>query len=190
MKNQTWSKILIICFCLAVIFILVAFDFAWSGKLEVKSDFSRFTPYFSVLKPQEYAQLNSNPILINNFPVYFDLYLPRDFGKAEIFVIYQDEFERQIILGLNTKLGWQEKRLVDLAEKQNGYKIKTADFDLADANVNYGKLRFKLSAEGFEAGQTGVYLKEIRVVLTRPPIWQENIFTNIRKYINYVEAQY
>jgi hypothetical protein len=72
----------------------------------------------------------------------------------------------------------------------NDYKIKSVDFDLADKNINQGKLRFMLSIPGLTDENKGVYLKSVRVTLTRKSLWQDNIGQNLLTYIKYVREQF
>jgi hypothetical protein len=182
-------RIIIILCVLGVIFFLIIQDLAWSGKLVVETNFLKFTPYFSVIKPQENIVMQNGANYIKAQPVYFDLYLPRDFDQAKVEVEYEDEFGYKILLGPNMKSGWDAKALTDLPSASNDYKIKSVDFDLADKNVNNGKLRFMISMPEFKDGK-GIYLKNIKVTLTRQPIWQGDIGQNLLNYFNYVRNQF
>ena len=186
-------KILIICGVVGTIIFLIAQDLAWSGVLEVKTDFLKFTPYFSVLKPQEQIVMQAGLNYVKAEPVYFDLYLPRDFSRANVQVEYKDENGYKILLGPNIKIGsprgeagWDTKLLTDLPSASNDYKIKSVDFDLLDKNINNGKLRFMISIPDLKDENKGIYLKSIEVTLTRQPLWQGNIGQNLLNYFTYV----
>jgi len=187
------SKILIICGVVGTIIFLIAQDLAWSGVLEVKTDFLKFTPYFSVLKPQEQIVMQNGVNYVKAGSVYFDLYLPRDFSRAKVEVEYKNEYGYKILLGPNIKTGsprgeagWDLKPLTDLPSAANDYKIKSVDFDLTDKNINNGKLRFMISVPELKDGNKGIYLKNIKVTLTRQPIWQGNLGQNLLNYFTYV----
>jgi hypothetical protein len=188
-------KIIIILGVVGVIVFLIAQDLAWSGRLVVNTDFLEFTTFFSVIKPQSNVELQNGLNYVKAEPVYFDLYLPRDFDQAKVEVEYKDEFGYNILAGPNIKAGsprgeagWDLKVLSDLPSASNDYKIKSVDFDLADKNINNGKLRFMISIPEFKAGN-GIYLKNIKVTLTRQPIWQ-GIGQNLLNYFTYVQNQY
>ncbi len=181
---------------LSVILFLLAMDLAWNGKLEVSTDFLKFTPYFSVLKPQDRVTM-TDINYVKAEPIYFDLYLPRNFEKATVYLEYQNEFGYKISLGPNMKTGsprgeagWDLKPLEDLPVASKDYKIKNVDFDLADKNINNGKLRFMLSVPDLKTEDEGVYLKNVRVILSRKPLWQDNIFQNLLNYFQYVKNQF
>lgn len=182
-------RIFVILGVIGVIIYLIAQDLAWIGKLEVKTDFSRFTPYFSVIKPQENVILENGVNYVKAEPVYFDLYLPRDFDQAKVEVEYKDEFGYKILFGPNLKNGWDTKALTDLPSASNDYKINSVDFDLGQANINNGKLRFMITIPEFKAGQ-GIYLKNVKVTLLRQPIWQGNLVQNLLNYFTYVQDQH
>lgn len=185
---KTLIRILIILGVLGVIAFLIAQDLAWSGQLEVKTDFLKFTPYFSVIKPQESVMMENGVNYVKAEPIYFDLYLPRDFDQARVEVEYKDEFGYKILLGPNLKKGWDSKELTDLPSPSNDYKINSVDFALADTNINNGKLRFMISIPEFKEGN-GIYIKNVKVNLTRQPIWQ-GICQNLLNYFTYVQNQF
>jgi len=178
-------RILIIIGVIGTIIFLIVQDLAWTGKLAVETDFLKFTPYFSVIKPQEQIVIQNGANYVKAHPVYFDLYLPRDFDQASVEVEYKDEFGYQILLGPNIKTGWDLKPVVDLPSASNDYKIKSVDFDLAGKNINNGKLRFEISIPELKDGK-GIYLKNIKVTLTRQPLWQGNLAQNLLNYFTYV----
>jgi hypothetical protein len=193
---KIWSRILIILGVLVVIAFLIAQDLAWSGKLEVKTDFLRFTPYFSVIKPQERVMMGNGVNYVKAEPIFFDLYLPRDFDQAKVEVEYKDEFGYKILLGPNLKngsprveAGWDSKALTDLPGASNDYKIKSVDFALADKNINGGKLRFMISIPDFKEGN-GIFIKSVKITLTRQPLWQGNLTQNLLSYFTYVKNQF
>lgn len=186
------SKILTIITVLAVLAVLAfifADDLAWSGSLEVKTDFLKFTPYFSVLKPQDRVTM-TEVNYVKAEPIYFDLYLPRNFDQAKVEIEYQNEFGYKMSLGPNIKTGWDLKSLENLPVASKDYKISSIDFDLADKNINNGKLRFMLSIPDLEDENKGVNLKNVTVTLTRQPLWQGNILQNLLSYFTYVKNQF
>ena len=172
-----------------VVLILIANDLAWQGKLEAETDFLQFSPYFSILKPQDRVVM-SDSNYIKAEPIYFDLYLPRDFAKARIDFEYEDEYGYDIFVGPNIKESWELKPLEDLPSASNDYKIKRVEFELADKNVNQGKLRFMISIPDLDNEEQGLDLRKVRVLLTRKPIWQDNIKENILTYLKYVKNQF
>ncbi|MCX6744219.1 MAG: hypothetical protein NTX82_01710 [Candidatus Parcubacteria bacterium] len=174
---------------IVVLLLLLVNDLAWAGSLQVKTDFLKFTPYFSILKPQDRVTMSEINYLKAE-PIYFDLYLPRDFDKATVKIEYKNEFGYKISLGPNIKSGWDLKPLEDLPVPSKDYKIKSTEFDLADKNINNGKLRFMLSIPDLKDENMGVYLKSISVDLTRKPIWQDNIGQNLLNYFKYVKNQF
>jgi hypothetical protein len=182
-------RIIIIIGVLGAIVFLILQSLAWTGKLVAQTDFLKFTPYFSILKPQSAVQLEKNDNYIKIAPVYFDLYLPRDFDKAQVELEFKNEFGYQILVGPNIKEGWDLKVLEDLPSSSNDYKIKSIGFDLAGKNINNGKLRFMIFVPDLKDQSKGIYLKNVKVTLTRQPLWQGNIVQNLINYLTYVKTQ-
>ncbi|MCX6740464.1 MAG: hypothetical protein NTZ49_04525 [Candidatus Parcubacteria bacterium] len=192
MKRMTISKILsiiVIVGTAAILLFVFLQDFAWLGYREIKTDFLKFTPYFSVLKPQDRIVMAKTNYLQAE-PVYFDLYLPRDFIRIKVEMKYKNEYGNKILLGPNLKNGWDLKPLNELKDSSNSYKIGMAEYDLADKNINNGKLRFMISVPEYDIGKGGIEILGIKVRLERKPIWQDNIWQNLMNYFTYVKNQY
>ncbi len=187
-KNN-WMAALMGLFCLAVLLFLLLQDIAWTGRLEIKTDFLKFTPYFTVLKPQDRVKMSVvNEILIE--PLHFDVYLPNYFDKAAVELEYKNPGKKEVLLGPSIKDGWDFKTLAEEIAKEDGFTIGKAEFDLADKNINSGKLRFTLSIPGYQPESDKIEVKGVKVVLTRKPLWRDNIVENVINYLLYVKNQF
>lgn len=192
MKKITSSKligIIAIAFCISVLLFIFLQDIAWLGYREFKTDFLKFTPYFSLLKPQDRVVMAKTNYLQAE-PVYFDLYLPRDFIRIKVEMKYKNEYGSSILLGPNLKDGWDLKPLIELKDSSNSYKIGMAEYDLSDKNINNGKLRFMISVPEYDTQKKGIEILGIKVRLERKPIWQDNSWQNLINYFTYAKDQY
>jgi len=189
--------IIIFGVCLIILFFLSQ-DFAWTGQLEFKTDFKRFTPFVSILKPQDLVEI-IDLAYVKQAPVWFDVYLPRDFDKINLEFTYKNDFNYDIEVG--PKLYEENNPLKPLENKndqtnsalqntQNGFKIKSIEFDLKEIPIRKGKLRFMISIPDLKDGNKGVWIKELKVVLQRKAIWQENLKENIFNYFNYFKNEF
>jgi len=111
-------RIFLMLFSFLLIIFLICQDLALSGKIEFQSDFKKFTSAISVLVPEERVD-SSEKNIIRQEPVYFDLYLPRDFEKA----IFQFEFDNKdaelIEVGAQTENSQWELKPLNLENLNN-----------------------------------------------------------------------
>jgi len=172
----------------AILFVfLLAQDLAWSGKLEINTDFTKFSPRISILKPQPRIILAEGNKVIGE-PIWFDVSLPRDFQKASLEIVYQDDYDYLFKIGSNTGADWDYKELTDIIADGNN-KIGKADFDMAGKNVNNGKLRFSITIPNFDVNKP-IYIKSIKMIFERQAILEEGLWQNFINYLNYARAQF
>ena len=199
--NNNFLKILRVFIILGVCLIILFFlsqDFALTGQLEFKTDFKKFTPFVSILKPQDLVEIK-DLAYVKQAPVWFDIYLPRDFEKINLEFTYRNDFNYDIEVG--PKLYEENNPLKPLGNKdsqvnsalqntQNGYKIKSIEFDLTAIPIRMGKLRFLISIPDLKDESKGIFIKELKVDLQRKAIWQENLKENIFNYFNYFKNEF
>jgi hypothetical protein len=193
MKNKLAIKLINIGFVLLVLILLILIvskDIAWNGKLTVETNFLKFTPYFSILKPQPRIDMKADYNHVREGPIYFDLYLPRDFDRAKLDLEYKNEYGYNITVGPNIKDGWDLKPLGDLADVSSDYQIKSVEYKLADKNINNGKLRFMVDIPDLKDPGKGVFIRNLKITLLREPIYQGNLWQNLSNYIKYVKNQF
>ncbi len=77
----------------------------------------------------------------------------------------------------------------DLPLSKNDFNINNISFDLHDKDFDNGKLRFIISVPGLSSSAQGVLLKNLNITLSRKPIWQEGLMTNLKKYLRYYENE-
>lgn len=113
MRNN-YLKLIRFVLIIAAIFlflVLILKDLAWTGNLQFKTNFKRFTPFISILVPEERVEI-LNLVYINQEPVYFDLYMPRDFAKVELEFAYKNFSNNIIEVGAQIgEYGWKLKPL-------------------------------------------------------------------------------
>jgi|GEM_PF-2483589 len=196
MKHMTTTiimkfiKAVIIIGSVCLVLFLILQDMAWTGRLEVQTDFKKFTPFFTILKPQD-RNIIGDVAYIKGEPAYFDLYLPRDFDKAILEIEYKNEFGYPIQIGPNVGLEWELKDLSgDLPPDENNFIIQSAKFDLEGKNINNGKLRFIISLSGLFEPEKGVYVKNLKITLLRDPLWQGSAADNLISYLKYAKNQF
>ncbi|MCX6743249.1 MAG: hypothetical protein NT116_03350 [Candidatus Parcubacteria bacterium] len=168
-------------------------DIVLSGKLEFKTDFKKFTPFISILKPQDRVVLN-DMAFIQQEPVWFDIYLPRDFEAARLDFTYKNDYNYKIEVGPkiyedNNPLQILDDRIDTLAPA-NIFKTKSLDFDLTNLPIRYGRLRFMISAPELVDKNKGIEIKELKVSLSRKSLWQEGLMSNITNYFNYFKNEF
>lgn len=185
---KLFIKIALILAVLAIFVFLFSRDLVWSGKLEIQTDFLKFTPYFSILKPQARIIMADNNEVIGE-PIWFDVSLPRDFTKATVQLEYKDDYNYEKKIGPNTGADWDYKILENLQTGENGYKISSVAFDMNGKNINNNKLRFSISIPGLIA-EKPIYIKNVKVILERQPLFEQGLYQNLSEYFNYVRSQY
>jgi hypothetical protein len=114
------------------LFYLIYLDFVPSGRLEFVYDFSKDSPVITNLFPanrlSEVNKITSQKSYwqsIKEEPVYFEVRLPQKFDRATIEVIYQNQNQPLIQLGLRTQ-----------GVEEWNYKFKPLDNKLLD-NLNW-----------------------------------------------------
>jgi hypothetical protein len=110
-KYMKIFRITIIALAFLIVIFLLAKDFALCGKLEFSTNFKKFTPFISILVPEERTAMFQN-IYINEEPVYFDVFMPRDFDIINLEFTFQNQFNSLIQLGAQVgEEGWDLKPL-------------------------------------------------------------------------------
>lgn len=180
-------KIIFILATVGLFVFLLAQDMVWSGKMEIKTDFSKFTSRLSILKPQPRIIIDEGNKVIGE-PIWFDVSLPRDFKKASLEIIYQDDYNYLIKIGPNTGADWDYKELTDIINENNS-KIGKLDFDMTGKNINKSKLRFSITIPNFNANKP-IYIKNVKMIFERSPLLNEGLWPNLVNYFNYARAQF
>lgn len=181
------SRILIISVAVVLAVFLIAQNLVWSGQLEMKTDFSKFTPYFSILKPQARIIMSEKNKVVGE-PIWFDVSLPRDFQRANLEISYKDDYGYKLKIGPNIGADWDFQEFNNIIN-EDGYKIGRVGFDLAGKNINNGKLRFEIIAPDLNASRP-IFIKEVKITFERQPLWHEGLSKNLINYFNYVKAQF
>ena len=183
-------RIIIIGGSILLVLFFIFQDLAWSGKLEAQTDFRKFTPFFTILKPQD-RNIIGDIAYIQAEPAYFDLYLPRDFDIVVLEIEYKNEFDYPIKIGPQIGTDWELKSLTgDLPASENGFTIKSVEYDLANISISNGKLRFIISLPGLLEPSQGVYVKNLKVTLLREPLLRDSIINNLVNYFKYAKNQF
>ncbi|MBN1326210.1 hypothetical protein JW977_04525 [Candidatus Falkowbacteria bacterium] len=180
-------KIIFILTAVVLFIFLLSQDLVWSGKIEIKTDFFKFSPRISILKPQPRIILEEGNKVIGE-PIWFDVSLPRDFQKASLEITYQDDNNYLIKIGPNTGADWDYKELTDIITDGNN-KIGKLDFDMTGKNINNGKLRFSLTIPNFDINKP-IYIKKVKMIFERPELLSEGLWLNLVNYFNYARSQF
>lgn len=166
---------------IALIIFLIVQDIVWTGSLEFKTDFKNYHPRITKIVPADRIEVNDEIKIIDE-PVYFDLYLPRDFEKVIFDFEYKSQYHQVLIGADGGEDKFELKLLGDSLSDQ--WQNNTVEFDFLGKNIKNGKLRYVISCPGVSA-EKPVYIKNLKVKLERPAIWQENIIDNFIKYFNF-----
>ncbi len=172
----------------AVMFFLIQ-DLALSGRLEFQTDFKKFTPFITILKPQGQIVI-SDAADIKKEPVWFDIYMPRDFDKIRLEFTYKNDYNYKIEVGPKIYEQNNPLQVLDDGSGQlKGFKAKDLEFDLKNLPITRGKLRFMITAPGLKSGEE-LKISNLKIILLRKSIWQEGIFTNLAEYFDYYENKF
>jgi len=107
-------RVSIIVFIVVLILTLLLSDFAWLGKIKFNTNFKKFTPFVSILVPQERTDINSFAY-IKQEPVYFAISLPRDFNKINFQFEYLNQGNNLIEVGMQvSESNWELKPLENM----------------------------------------------------------------------------
>ncbi|MFC1598739.1 hypothetical protein ACFL2U_01900 [Patescibacteria group bacterium] len=110
-NNTNLIRIIIIAISIVVVLFLFFNDFAWLGKVCFQTDFKKFTPFVSILVPQERTNIK-NLVNIKQEPVYFDVYLPRDFEQINLQFEYFNQDNNLLEVGMQVnENNWDLKPL-------------------------------------------------------------------------------
>jgi len=176
--QQIIKWILISLAGLLVIFLIVQ-DMALTGQLEFKTNLKDYTPRISSLGPPRRIEINKN-VIIKEEPVYFDVYLPRDFDKIILEFELQNKNPQIKIGALINDQDMELKHLDD--QPGEGFIKKSVEFDSLARFLKKGKIRFAVSVPELTKP---VEIKNLTVKMIRPNLAQENIFDNIYKYLTF-----
>ncbi|MFA5187891.1 MAG: hypothetical protein WC460_00840 [Patescibacteria group bacterium] len=192
MQNKYGKFIGIIISILAILTVLFFLfqDLAWTGRLELRTDFKKFTPFISILKPQDQVEIK-DVVKIKKEPVWFDVYMPRDFDRVRLGFTYKNDYNYKIEVGPRIYEENNPLQILDDGLKPgHGFITKSLEFDLRNLPISQGKLRFMISVPGLIDEEKGVSIKELKVELIRQPIWEGNLEENLIKYFNYYENKF
>jgi len=163
---------------LLILFLIVR-DMALNGQLEFKTNLQEYTPRISSLGPERRIEIKEN-IIVNEEPVYFDVYLPRDFDKIHLEFEYQNKNPEIKIGAMVNDQDMELKPLENFVSE--GFVINSVEFDSLANYVNNGKIRFVISIpEIIEP----VEIKGLKIKMIRSAIWQENALENIKNYLTF-----
>jgi hypothetical protein len=194
MTNNYLKIIRIVLICLAglTVIFFISKDLAWLGKLEFQTDFNKFTPFISILKPQDQVEIK-DLAYIKQEPVWFDIYMPRDFEVARLDFTYKNDYNYKIEVGPKIAEDNNPLQILDetgVSVPANTLKTKSLEFDLKSLPIRYGRLRFMITAPELKDENRGIEIKELKVSLSRKPLWQEGLINNITNYFNYYKNEF
>ncbi len=101
MNKMKLYRIILVVVAFLIVTFLVAKDLAVCGNLSFETNFKRFTPLISILVPQARV-MTYQYTYIEQEPVYFDIFMPRDFAKATLEFEYQNIDNKIIEIGVQT----------------------------------------------------------------------------------------
>lgn len=167
-KTITIINIIGIVIIIASVFYFLQKDLVLSNRLELKSDFSKKNPMFSVLFPEQRLIKNSDGFIINESPVYFDLRSPIKFDNAKITIEFQNPESTDILLSVQTDQGdwiFENYFLYKNDEKTNDFIKKDVLIDLKNAKIQNGNLKFMISVPEISKIQKKPIIKSINADL-------------------------
>ena len=110
----TWLPLLIAALLLGFV--------AWrnlspNGSLTFTSDLQSFTPFVSILTPEERTEISDEGVVVTSEPVYFDVHIPRHFDTLELDLEYINDSIPVVEIGKD--VGSQEVFAFDLQPLEN-----------------------------------------------------------------------
>ena len=100
-------------------------------------------------------------------PVYFDVYAPRQFSKAEVTVKYQLPPKLSASFGFKLKTGDYAFSLMPFNDAKGEWSEQTFQFDLKDALYKDNKLQFIVSGPGINASHEKILLSDLQIKLSK-----------------------
>src|SRR3989344_1238806 len=107
MKNK---RLIYIIIGVAFVLILLFLDLNLSKTLEIKTDFEKATPFFTILTPE--ARIKEKRIILSE-PIYFKTFLPGVYDQADLTLDLDNPKNISIKVGL-----WIDDKPYDLQEYQ------------------------------------------------------------------------
>jgi hypothetical protein len=154
---------------------LIQKNFVFSGQMEAAYNFDKNNPFISILTPagrtlgvEKYVNSDYTQKIIVE-PVYFDLYMPTKFNKANFTFIYKAPSGRSVRVGQQIfDSGWNY-HFEDLnCEKIiNSWCVGNINFDLSKAYIEDKKINFIISSPGLDVSGEDIELTQIKVVLSK-----------------------
>jgi hypothetical protein len=183
-------RVIIIIAAVSALLYFIAQDLVWSGRLEFKTDFKKFTPWLTILKPQDQIEIKDTAY-IKQEPVWFDLYMPRDFDKVRLEFNYKNDYNYKIeVEPLISEENNPLQVLDDGQSLEKNLRNTSLEFNLRDLPISQGKLRFMISAPQLIAENQGIEIVGLKVLLLRDTIWQEGVIKNLTNYFNYYRHEF
>ncbi len=172
-KLRLIIRIVLIVLPIAGLAFLVNKNFVLSGEISSAYDFSLPSPFISLLRPaggvlkieQEQSGDYWQRMVID--PVYFDLYAPVRFKKAQFVFFYKAPEGRTIKVGPQIfGEGWNYWLEELKCEKKLGeWCVGKLEFDLSKAFYKDKKIKFMISSPGLDKSGQEIGFTEIRVKL-------------------------
>ena len=183
----------------------VLFFFGWliyknlvvTGKLFLVNDFCNESQVISNLYPENRVGgvEKENDICSQRIftePVYFKVKISRTFSKAKIKVVYEDEGQSLVQLGLMkrkiTPLDWRfdlqstEDQIINHISKDN-LEEQSAEFSVGLDDITDHSLEFIISVPGLTDGRHQIKIRRIEVELSRSTQDWKTIFADLKNYL-------
>jgi hypothetical protein len=100
-------------------------------------------------------------------PVYFNVYAPRKFSRAEVLINYKQPKDLNASFGFKLKTGDYAFFLTPFNGAEGEWKEQKFEFDLKDALYTGNKLQFIVSGPGINASHEKILLKDLQIKLIK-----------------------
>lgn len=124
-----------------------------------------FGPY-----PEGRVEIIENAWKLKYEPIYFKVYAPRKFKKAEITLKYQNSMESDVFVGVKVKgdspVPYYMKKLETTPSFDGAGSVEQSlQFDLAGAAIEKNKLQFIIAAPGVEESKESLIIENVKIQL-------------------------
>ncbi|MFH0814967.1 MAG: hypothetical protein V1902_02755 [Candidatus Falkowbacteria bacterium] len=125
------------------------------------------TKFVFGLYPEGRVEIVDNAWKLKYEPIYFKVYAPRKFKKAEITLKYQNSMESDVFVGVKVKGNSAVPYYMQKIEKTlpGSWVEKTLEFDLAGAAFEKNKLQFIIAAPGIEQSKGSLIIENVKIQL-------------------------
>ena len=156
-----WIKVAVyVGLALLFVFLIMA-KFVPGGQVSYEWSFDRANSFVRGPFPAARVVSESQGTAIVNEPVYFNVYSPRHFQRAEVQLVYSkmDDLPASFGLKVGNDNTWSYS-MQPLPSTAGEFRTQTFMFDLGSANYTRNQLQFIVSSPGISSDSSSLLLRD------------------------------